>query len=468
MEGRTSAGGRQNKTAVIAVVIIGGLVFLFAIVTPLTIYGVKRYLTNAKSAEGKSVVMELATGIARCGSASGLPESTRPVPAALSDASGTKYHSKPSDWSDPTFRCASFARTAPQYFQYQWQRLDPSSGVARARADFDRDGIAETGFDVEVRCAGGACEAASTVTDVSTGKPALPRSARGTATQGPEPPAWLILSSILGMVALFVGEIWLLVVAFSDSVLWGFLVLCVPCAQLVFAIKNWPAARKPFLLQVASLFPIFVVPFTWVIVEASKNPRSAATVDSVAEASSPNPVYEPAPAPSPARPGTSPPEVVPSPAPSLDGKSAPPMEVITEAQARALKWDSTASLVLIEASGVVDGKVETLGGGSVSVSYRRIATSRSKNDQLVVSYDKAGFREQESRGTAQLPTLPNPICAPERVAQIAAGLEKSQARLNLKYWRDPQRERIVWVAEVAAGKKAPRTFDGQSCTILVR
>lgn len=70
-----------------------------------------------------------------------------------------------------------------------------------------------------------------------------------------------MLGSAMGLIALgallalvsFVGSIWLVVVAFrKGGMLWGFLTLLVPFANIVFAVKYWDDARKPFL---ASLVP---------------------------------------------------------------------------------------------------------------------------------------------------------------------------------------------------------------------
>jgi hypothetical protein len=57
----------------------------------------------------------------------------------------------------------------------------------------------------------------------------------------------IALGALLGLVA-FAGSIWLVVVAFrKGGTLWGLLTLFVPFANLAFAVKFWPDARKPFL-----------------------------------------------------------------------------------------------------------------------------------------------------------------------------------------------------------------------------
>jgi hypothetical protein len=62
--------------------------------------------------------------------------------------------------------------------------------------------------------------------------------------------AMMALAALLGLAA-FAGSIWLVVVAFrKGGPLWGFLTLLVPFANVVFAVKFWPEARKPFLASV--------------------------------------------------------------------------------------------------------------------------------------------------------------------------------------------------------------------------
>jgi hypothetical protein len=60
------------------------------------------------------------------------------------------------------------------------------------------------------------------------------------------------LMQLLGLIA-FCAYIWLVVVAFKRSALWGVLVLLFsPIAAIVFAIKNWSESKKPFLIYVGS------------------------------------------------------------------------------------------------------------------------------------------------------------------------------------------------------------------------
>jgi hypothetical protein len=58
----------------------------------------------------------------------------------------------------------------------------------------------------------------------------------------------MILNGVGALIAV-VGGIWLLVVAFQESIGWGIgCLLCAPVA-IVFAIMNWEKAKKPFLIE---------------------------------------------------------------------------------------------------------------------------------------------------------------------------------------------------------------------------
>ncbi len=149
-------------------VIILAIPMVFAVLgvlAALAVYGVKRYVTNAKAAEGIHVSGAIASGIARCaaqpderGQPRGLPETTHSVPPSLPAVRGKKYQSAPAEWSQPAFVCAGFVLTDPQYFQYQWVRSNATSGTVIALADLDGDGMPEVSVESRVECsAAGRC-----------------------------------------------------------------------------------------------------------------------------------------------------------------------------------------------------------------------------------------------------------------------------------------------------------------------
>jgi type IV pilus assembly protein PilA len=130
------------------VVLLGG-----GIMAALAIYGVRRYVVTAKTAEAKAGLGQLVRGVSRCYAETGrLPPTTEPVPSALDLVEGKKYLSAPEEWRQEAFICAEFQMTMGQYYQYQWvQNPDGASGYAVARGDLDGDGQTSQ-FELHVEC----------------------------------------------------------------------------------------------------------------------------------------------------------------------------------------------------------------------------------------------------------------------------------------------------------------------------
>ena len=163
MKVRQLSGKNRGFTLVelmIVVVIIG-------VLASLAVYGVSRYLQNAKSAEGRGAVGRMAKDAASafsreemsgavmafntsvsaskgiCGSVAA------PVPANDADVAGKKWQSKPSDWvtadlagKKAGWSCLKFSMEAPQTFQYSYKATpgnaqgDGASFTAWGRAFF--------------------------------------------------------------------------------------------------------------------------------------------------------------------------------------------------------------------------------------------------------------------------------------------------------------------------------------------
>lgn len=148
--------------AVIALIVLAISVPVLGVVASLAIYGVRRYLAAAKTAEAKATVTALASAsqaayerrVAELGDKSGqsLCKSSEPVPSSV--PMGTKYASAASDWETGDeatgWKCLKFSISQPQYFQYRYvQGADrgvsgTSPGAdgfeAGAQGDVDADG----------------------------------------------------------------------------------------------------------------------------------------------------------------------------------------------------------------------------------------------------------------------------------------------------------------------------------------
>ena len=63
---------------------------------------------------------------------------------------------------------------------------------------------------------------------------------------------------ILGLVLLFIGNAWLVVLAFEESLLWGIGALCVSFVGLIFAFTRWGIAKQPFFIMVVGAILLFM------------------------------------------------------------------------------------------------------------------------------------------------------------------------------------------------------------------
>ena len=62
---------------------------------------------------------------------------------------------------------------------------------------------------------------------------------------------------LTGYIVAVLGGLWLLVVIFQTSVVWGILSLLIPFLSLFFVIMHWDDTKKPFLLQLVGLVLIY-------------------------------------------------------------------------------------------------------------------------------------------------------------------------------------------------------------------
>jgi len=58
-----------------------------------------------------------------------------------------------------------------------------------------------------------------------------------------------VLLAIIGVILLGSGAIWLLLITFSESVLWGLGSLLLPFVSLIFVAMNWETTKRAFILQ---------------------------------------------------------------------------------------------------------------------------------------------------------------------------------------------------------------------------
>jgi type IV pilus assembly protein PilA len=136
------------------------VVAIVGVLASLAIYGVRKYVTNAKTTEARNAIGQITkdatTAFARekmsgtvlaggasasgsnslCGSADAVPED---VPA------GAKYQSAPAEWGGTSavgWTCLKFSMNEPQYYQYDY---NSTATTFQAIATGDLDGDEATG-----------------------------------------------------------------------------------------------------------------------------------------------------------------------------------------------------------------------------------------------------------------------------------------------------------------------------------
>jgi len=151
------------------------VVAIIGVLAALAIYGVRKYLANAKTAEARLGLGRLAKdgqlayeketvsiGVVKLTQTADighrLCSDAAPVPFDLTKIANKKYQSTPGDWASPVaaplipggWNCLRFTISDPQYFQYEYDLVtgDATKAVepddqytVHARGDLDGDGI---------------------------------------------------------------------------------------------------------------------------------------------------------------------------------------------------------------------------------------------------------------------------------------------------------------------------------------
>jgi len=144
------------------------VVAIIGVLAALAIYGVRKYLNNAKTAEAREALgriakdasaaytrENMAATLIAVGSASGISnrlcgKATNTVPTAGKDLiAAKKYQSAPSEWDVGSqtdgWQCLKFTMQDPQYFMYSYDSPNPTDTAAAgftatANGDLNGDG----------------------------------------------------------------------------------------------------------------------------------------------------------------------------------------------------------------------------------------------------------------------------------------------------------------------------------------
>jgi type IV pilus assembly protein PilA len=133
------------------------VVAIIGVLAALAIYGVRKYLANAKTAEARMAVGRIAKDAASAwdresmsasvmglGSSAAIARSLCPtgpaVPTAgLAAVAARKYQSSPADWKTGGWPCLRFSMDGPQYFVYTYT-ADTTANTFTAEANGDLNG----------------------------------------------------------------------------------------------------------------------------------------------------------------------------------------------------------------------------------------------------------------------------------------------------------------------------------------
>jgi type IV pilus assembly protein PilA len=150
------------------------VVAIVGVLAVLAVYGVRKYIANAKTAEAKNSLGQMGKDsvtafegermksdiLAPGGNAfvtrKICPPASTPVPAGIANVKGGKYQSTNLEWSPVAdvksvagFPCLKFEMTAPQYYSYDFQSDSPvgapdtpgTNFTATAKGDLNGDGV---------------------------------------------------------------------------------------------------------------------------------------------------------------------------------------------------------------------------------------------------------------------------------------------------------------------------------------
>jgi type IV pilus assembly protein PilA len=146
------------------------VVAIVGVLAVLAVYGVRKYIANAKTAEAKNSLGQMgkdavtayegekmAATVMTVGESTGVlremcAKATATVPDGKAKIKGQKYQSNKADWSNATdvpinagFPCLKFEMTAPQYYMYNYDAPAANRGdndaefTATAQGDLNGD-----------------------------------------------------------------------------------------------------------------------------------------------------------------------------------------------------------------------------------------------------------------------------------------------------------------------------------------
>jgi type IV pilus assembly protein PilA len=151
------------------------VVAIVGVLAALAIYGVRKYIANAKTAEARNSIGQMSkdatTAFVRegmdpkvltlgesTGNTNRLCGASTAVPTLMSSVQGKKFQSQPSDWAtgdkNAGWQCLKFSMADPQYYQYSYLNTGTDGAVGNtfecvAQGDLNGDGTAFSKFSIK-------------------------------------------------------------------------------------------------------------------------------------------------------------------------------------------------------------------------------------------------------------------------------------------------------------------------------